>query len=234
LLTAVLAAPAAAEEPILGRPGTFSCAVEGGLTFPQSAFRNPTGAERGRDEPARLLRRALREFDGTDPRAPKLPAHGWRELVRTAEQVEFHNDRPEGIFTNGWSVTVEFRDGRWQGGIVGQCAARRVVPGHEVPEVTLPVGRPRRSARALTVLVTTGGCGGEPPEDRLERIEVLETRHTVTVLALLRPEPPPPPGTPCPAVGHVLRESVDLARPLGGRAVRDASRFPPAVLGRAR
>jgi hypothetical protein len=65
----------------------------------------------------------------------------------------------------------------------------------------------------------TGGCGGEPPEDRFERIEVLETRHTVTVLALLRPEPPPPPGTPCPAVGHVIR---------------DASRFPPAVLGRAR
>ena len=234
LFTLALVAPASASagERILGKPGTFTC---GGLPFPQSAFRNPTGAELGEDGPAGALRDTIRRFNMEGPAGAELPTRGWRVLARTPDRVEFQTGRPDDDGFVGWYVTAELRDGHWRGGSLGACGAWRVLDGHEAPGLRLAHDtRPRRRTRTLTLEITTGNCGGDGhPADRFERIEVLETRHTVTLLALMRPEPELPPDTACPAIGYVFREKVRLARPLGRRAIRDASRFPALEIGRA-
>jgi hypothetical protein len=220
LMTLVaLAAPAGADGSVLGRPGRFTCG--GSVSFPQSAFRNPTGAEAGADPASQ----ALRDYVTHNP-GRHLPTGGWRELVRTADQAVFQNGPP----SSRVGLTVRLVDGTWS--VVGSgCSARRVVPGLSATQVGLR-RRPSARGRALSVVLSGGACVENP--GRLKRLEVHETRHTVTLLALLRPDPPLPPDTACPAIGIVRFVPVRLNRPVGGRVIRDASRFPARVLGRGR
>ena len=226
------ASPAAAGEGILGKPGVFTC---GGPSFPQSAFRNPTGAEQADDGPARALRAVIAESRQTDdPAFDGLPTRGWRVLVRSPDAVEFHAGRRADAEGFGWYVHVGRLEGdQWSDLSFGTCVAERVVPRHEVAPIGLSPAKLRRSTRTVTVDLTAGGCGGPRPERRFEGFEVVETAHTVTLLALLRSSPPPP-GAGCPDIAYTFRAKVRLGRPLGRRAIRDASRFPARKVGRAR
>jgi hypothetical protein len=52
----------------------------------------------------------------------------------------------------------------------------------------------------------------------------------VTLLVLLRPEPQRTEDSDC--LPATFTRRVELPAPLGTRALRDASKFPPALLGR--
>ena len=206
---------------MLDRPATLTC--DGKVTFGQRAFRNPTGAERGADDAAR----ALREFIAAQPPGA-YPARGWRTLARTGQVVVFHHGRPDA----GVAVTIRLVDDRWRA-VGRRCRARRVARGFLVASFQV-AERASLTPGSRTIKVTLygGGCTGDPLR-RLRRIEVRETPHAVTILVLNRPVAPLPPGVSCPADQIIGFKKVRLARPLGRRAIRDASRFPPLVIGRA-
>jgi hypothetical protein len=218
LLIALLSiAPATAHAGVLDEPATLTC--DGRVTFPQRAFRNPTGAERGSDPAAQALREQIAAED--------LPAAGWRTLARTGDIVVFHHGLPHA----GATVTVGLVDGEWK--VVRRgCRATRVVPGLTVAPLRL-WNPPRLTARSRTIRVTLfgGGCVRDPLR-RLRRIEVRETRHTVTVLVLLRRVRPPPPGVSCPSDQIIGFKKVRLRHPLGRRAIRDARTFPARTVRR--
>jgi hypothetical protein len=213
-------APAQAD--VLDDPVTLSCG--GSPAFSPAAFHNPTGAERADTPQAQALRDYLRQAqEYTD-----LPPTGWRILVESPDTIVFQADPRDSYNT----LTFVFFDGAWRARGQG-CSAMRVVPGLAVSPVHLRRDRPspRPSARsiALTYYLNGNGC----QIDTFRRFAVRETRHTVTVLALLDPGPAPPPNVACSMAIMLGSARVKLDRPLGRRAIRDASGFPIKTIGRA-
>jgi hypothetical protein len=111
------------------------------------------------------------------------------------------------------------------------CTPRRFVEDFEVASVELRPGFNRRS-RTLKVNVLTGRCSAVAPARRFRLIHTEERKHTLTLLALLEPEKVQP-FVACPSVLVGIPRTVWLGRPLGRRAVRDASSWPPRRIGRA-
>jgi hypothetical protein len=225
LFVAVLAclaccAPASAD--VLDEPVTLDC---GGLTFSPAAYSNPTGAERADTPQAQALRDYLRQA----AEYTNLPDTGWRVVAESPDAILFHAGRAD----SGDAVMFVRVDGSWRPRSVG-CTPMRVVPGLAVSPVRLrrdkPAPSPSARSLALTFFLNLNGCR----IDTFRRFAVRETRHTVTVLALLDPGPAPPPNVACSTVLMLGTARVKLERPLGRRAIRDASGFPVKTIGRAR
>ena len=196
----------------------------GGPSFAPSAFANPTGAEAAETPQAQALREQIRaEREAGFPPRPEM---GWRILAETPDAVLFHPGRRD----SGVAYTVRLVDGR--GGVAGSgCTPRRFVRDFEVASVALRPGFVRRS-RTLKVSVLTGRCSAVAPARRFRLVNAEERKHTLTLLALLKPEKVQP-FVACPSVGVNVAATVYLGRPLGRRALRDASVWPPRTLGRA-
>jgi hypothetical protein len=210
----------------LAPDGPVKLTCDGRLTFAPSAFTNPTGAEAADRPQAQALRdliRAQRESG-----RPPFPATAWRVLVETADTVTFHHGRAD----SGTAFTFVRVEGQWRFRASG-CSARRVIDGYAVSPIRPVSGRKplQRDARRVVFSIELGG--GCQRHD-FERFVVRETRHTVTVLALLRPGPTPPPDAICPAVLFGGLEALRLQRPLGRRAIRDAAVYPVKPVARAR
>jgi hypothetical protein len=222
MLIGALALPGTAGAKAWHGPVQLTCGP--GPPFAPSAFANPTGAEAADTPQAQALRDQLRAERDTG--FPSQPQTGWRILAETADVVLFHHGRPD----SGVAYTFTLVDGRWRVSSFG-CTPRRFVRDFEVARVELRPGYDRRS-RSLKVYALTGHCSAVAPARRFRLVHTEERRHTLTLLALLKPEKIQP-FVACPSVGVNVPATVYLERPLGRRAVRDASVYPPRMLGRA-
>ena len=212
----------------------FEC---GGVRFSRVALRAPTGAERGRSPEAGALRRLLRSVDA---RNIAMPKRGWRKLAGASGEALFTAGR-DGMPITDYAVIT--RDGdEWRVKRFGGCMPRRVDEGFTIPSWRVAPGtRLRHRARIIPVEYVVGTC--DPSRAGVERarrmgvparIEVNETRHTVTATVLVHSEPPPK-DQACPALGVRVRAKIQLKHPLGqGVVVRDGSTLPPARVARVR
>ena len=192
----------------------------GGPAFPASALSGPDGAEMKGGPASEALRTIL-----ADPRATKLPQHGWRELY-VEEQIAAFAAPDDG----GWAAISLRRadDESWSFG-----GLRRGGPPHRYREGAGPAmwrfdpaqPRPTNDTLSVAVLVTELACtNGQRCDDRLLPAEVDIGRETVDVTFFVTSLPPGvyrcPSNPPCAVV-------VELPEPLGGRHLRDGCTFPP-------
>ncbi|HVF04660.1 MAG TPA: hypothetical protein VNA20_07470 [Frankiaceae bacterium] len=195
-----------------GTGAPLSCGV--GPVFPAGNLRAETGAENGADPAAA----ALRAHVARPGAQPRVPATGWRELVRTGSEVLYA--APELAHVRYFALV----EGEWRlAGSVAPCRPYLAPPRGQSAGIWRPEGPVRPDDTTFTAMVTEMECAsGQPPTGRIEPPLVEYGPTTVTVTFLVREKP----GT-CPTAPEAPYP-VTLREPLGNRTLLDGGTYPPS------
>jgi hypothetical protein len=214
------AGPTATLDPTwLTRPA-LTCG--GDERFPPEALVGDGTAERGGD----LAATALRDFlAGPDSEGFPFPDSGWFRVFETTSRVVFV---APGDLTAPW-VMVAFEVG--PSGVVidryGQCQARVAMPeGATAADwwVDPAAGVPGPEATTVAGFVRERACAsGRSPEGRILDPLVLYTEAAVLVVYAIEDLPG---GQDCQG-NPAFPITLELAEPIGDRALLDGATFPP-------
>ncbi len=180
------------------------------------------GEDQDDDDPAAA---ALRDhIAGARPIADWIPEHGYFEVLRTPDLVLWINRNVDGPVQG----VAQRREGSWSATVHG-CQQPESVTEGTVPVIWALASEPDPAAIELDVLATSRECaGGEATGDRLRPPEVVETGESVTITFVADPLPP---GTyTCPG-SEPTPVTVQLAAPVGDRALLDGGTIPPEPAG---
>ena len=190
--------------------------------FSPAALQLPGFAEREGDPAAD----ALRSFLG-EPQPEELvrafPAAGWHRVFESDQMVVFV---ARGDAEMPW-VVVAFERGEtgWQIDRYGQCRAQLALPeGVGLATWWLdPAARPpAREATELSAIIVEQACAsGQPPVGRVLAPAIVYGADAITITIAVRVIGGDCPGNP------EFSVTIQLAEPLGDRALLDGSVFPP-------
>lgn len=198
--------------------GRLACSGFEEVSFPASALSGPADAELAQTVQALALRAFLTSAEGEG-----YPAVGWRIASSSTDRVDYLAPRNDGW----WFVSVEDipDQGGWQAWEYGECDPQVELPnGFGFASWVLdPANLPAADATSLTILATELACAsGQPMAGRLTTPIVVETPDAVTIAVVVRTRPGDQDcqGNPSEPV------LIQLAQPLGGRALFDGSAYP--------
>jgi hypothetical protein len=186
--------------------------------FPASVLNSAPGAENDPDPAAEGLRALLR------PR-PGLQQSGWRRVVESPSLVLFVAAGPA---DEPWFQVIMSRTptGTWQTSGYGGCQLR-VVFGPDVGRADLyfdPSRPPSPSDRSVQLLIAEEACsGGASPEGRILAPQLAYRSDAIYVAITIRNRPGE---QDCQGVDP-SPYALELAEPLGSRALFDATVVPP-------
>jgi hypothetical protein len=202
----------------------ISCGAE---PFPVSALDHPVGAETGTDPSDQALAAWLAD------QSPSIgaPLTGWKRLYLDNESAQYTS---AGDATGeGVSLTFEHHGNTWQwaGSGGGGCASGGAVfvPGTAETNWSLDPTFPAPKPTDITVhiLVDRLACNDGVPVTPDEVHAPAITFTAVSVAVLYVSDPVSPGAHTCPGpMGTPLL--LDLAQPVGQRALLDGSAYPPA------
>ncbi|MCU0270298.1 MAG: hypothetical protein MUF83_16860 [Acidimicrobiales bacterium] len=259
--TSTAPGPAATVLAPVGDDPLVSCDPTDGGWYRVSAWSNPVGAENADDPVSTALRNgltlksALETANSVEPLVPGLPTDTWRRLAETDTEVLFGAGELDldqvALDELGPMVSiakVELTDGTWrlaeQHG--GSCNDLWVHPGegHSVArwwiaDEDLPLPS---DTTELPVSIPSWAmpCGPSVSAEDVLGPDVVETDTTVTVrIAYAVPQIDASDNGACDMGGvgdHAddppIIVNVQLAAPLGGRAILDGNRYPAPTIRR--
>lgn len=209
----LVVSPAPAATPTLPEPLGLTYTCGAGLPFDAAAFDGPIGAEL-EDHPSAAAIRDLPPFYETSELQPP-----WRLAARTdVEALYLRGDRPV------WYARLEQKAGAWTLTGWGDCAGW-LVSGEDMPVTWWLADADSLGPDSLHVPILAATlCEAGPLAGRLQppRIVYRETDVLVALMAR-RPEPT---AEYC-SEPEVLATDIGLDEPLEGRALLDASVWPP-------
>lgn len=153
-----------------------------------------------------------------------VDALAWRVLSGDEERLTLGLGHwtADGPARDAMVLSLEREEGRWVPGGWGSCRLSTVLPaGRSEVEVLRVVAS---ADRTLTVRVHERQCtSARDPRSHLHEPEVVETDESVTIVWTSEPMKG---GADCPGNPSAER-TVELAEPLGDRAVLDGGVYPP-------
>lgn len=196
-------------------PGQLVTCGYGG--FP-AADLDAVGEDQDDADPAAAALRAY--IARARPVADWIPERGYFEVLRTPDLVLWINRNADGLV----QAIAQLGDVGWTATVAG-CQNPESVTEGTVPATWAFAELPDPQATVLRVLATSRECsGGAPTGDRLRPPEVVETADSVTIT--FTADPLPPGAYDC-LGSPPTSATVQLAAPLGDRAVFDGGTIPP-------
>jgi hypothetical protein len=219
-LTAIACAVASSANPAGGAPSGVRGDAEspliacgGGPPFPAKALDRPPNAERGRSPLARVLRRAVHS---DHPELPPIDNHGWRLLSRNSETAQFGEGKPRSL------DLVELHKGpggNWKPhGLSWQCWPNVFRESFEAAQWLLSDNEPHPAPQSTSLKLDVYCAGADG------LVTEVEYGAKAVRIGIFAPAQDPDPET-CP--DHPIQVDVELAEPLGDRALADTGYYPP-------
>jgi hypothetical protein len=210
-------------------PGVVAPAVAGDvrcasldIMIPAAVFQASATAELAPDDAANALRQYVHSPTAVEA---GWPAAGWRLVSHTSDAATFLARGP----TTWWIATFAPAGGGWEFNEGGACDLGVALPegvGFASWRVD-PATPPAPGDTALHLLGTELACAnGKPPQAaRILDPIVLPGDQAITIALLVRQVPG---GADCPG-NPEFPITIDLAEPLGSRALFDGSTVPPTA-----
>lgn len=224
-----------ADEPWLGDSGEIEIACSGGpLTFTPSVVESgglalDPDTEEALDRGVQRLSPEVVDAGPPGERRWMALARGPGEAGEEVQVIFLDGSSGEDDFppATAASVVLAEDEGEWTLVSSGGCEPEPVLPADRIwVEVALPQ-EPAAEATTLDVTLSEKTCtGGRDPGPHLQQPVVVETETDVTVYWTSAIEPG---AATCPGNPSVER-SITLQEPLGERALRDGSVYPPQDL----
>jgi hypothetical protein len=190
--------------------------------FSPAALQLPGFAEAEGDPAAAALRSFLGETQ-PEEMVGAFPASGWHRVFESEQMVVFV---ARGDADMPW-VMVAFERGEtgWEMDRNGQCRAQIALPegiGRATWWLDPAAGPPGEDATELSAIIVEQACAsGQPPVGRVLAPAVVYGEDVITITIAVRVIGGDCPGNP------LFPLTIQLAEPLGDRALLDGSVFPP-------
>jgi hypothetical protein len=194
--------------------------------FSPAALQLPGFAEQEPDAAAAALRTFLEtaaEDEGIEVMVDAFPRSGWRRVFQTDRAVLFV--APEDV-DRQW-VMVAFARGAtgWEIDGYGQCHMQIALPegiGRATWWLDPAPGPPGQEATELSAIIVEQSCAsGQPPVGRVLAPAIVYGEDAITITIAVRVIGGDCPGNP------EFPVTIQLAEPLGDRALLDGTVFPP-------
>jgi hypothetical protein len=202
----------------------LTCAAD--LPFSPAALQQPALAEFGLDDAAAALRTLLEtsaEDEGIEVMVDSFPRNGWRRVFQSDRAVLFV---APGQADRQW-VMVRLARGAtgWEEDGYAECHMELALPegvGRATWWLDPDAPSPGPEATELSAIIVEQSCAsGQPPVGRVLAPAIVYGTDAITITIAVRQDPGDCPMNP------EFPLTIQLAEPLGDRALLDGSVFPP-------